>query len=298
METRSLGGTGLKVTVLGYGAMQLRGPDCMKGPDITEDRAAEVLNAVLDAGINVIDTARGYGLSEGRIGRHISHRRSEYVLATKSHCEGGWNRTNLRRELETSLELLATDHVDVLQLHNPTPADVREGRLVEALQALREEGLTRAIGISTFLPDVMEFIEMGVFETFQFPYSCLQQRHREAMERAAATGAGMIARGAASWGGPRGKGARTFIVSLWDRAGLDEVLGDMSPGELLIRYSIAHPDCHTNVVGSTSPEHIRENASAARRGPLPAALLKEITGRVKAASQAIRREKDAREQGR
>jgi len=295
MQTRSLGGTGQEVTVIGYGAMQLRGPDSMKGPRITEDRAGDVLNAVLDAGINVIDTARAYGLSEERIGRHVSHRRSEYVLATKSHCDGGWTEANLRRELETSLELLKTDHVDVLQLHNPTPAEVREGQLVDALHGLREEGLTRSIGISTFLPEVMEFIEMGVFETFQFPYACLQQRHREAMERAAAAGAGIIARGAVSWGGPRVEGARSFIVSLWERAGLDEVLGDLSPGELLIRCAISHPDCHTNVIGSTSPEHIRENVAAARKGPLPEALLEEITGRVKAASQAILREREARE---
>jgi aryl-alcohol dehydrogenase-like predicted oxidoreductase len=293
MEKRRLGRTGLEVTVLGYGAMQLRGAGVWNGPDISEDAAADVLNAVLDAGINLIDTARGYGLSEERIGRHISGRREEFVLATKSDCGGNWSGDGVRRDLETSLKLLDTDRVDVLQLHNPTPQEAREGGLVAALQKLRDEGMTRHIGISTFLPDVFEFIEWGEFETFQFPYSCIQQKHRQAMERAAAAGAGIIARGGVSWGGPHAAGAKNFVTALWGRAGLDEVLGEMPAAELLLRHTLAHPDCHTNIVGSTDPEHVRRNAAAAGRGALPEELQAEVSSRLEAAREAIRREKQA-----
>jgi len=79
---RELGRTGLPVTVLGYGAMELRGVP--RGRDVTEAQAETILNAALDAGINYIDTSIDYGLSEERIGRYISHRRSEFYAAVWS----------------------------------------------------------------------------------------------------------------------------------------------------------------------------------------------------------------------
>ena len=84
VRKRELGRTGLQVTTLGYGAMELRGAP--RGRDTTEAQAETILNAVLDAGINYIDTSIDYGLSEERIGRYISHRRSEYYLASKCGC--------------------------------------------------------------------------------------------------------------------------------------------------------------------------------------------------------------------
>jgi len=95
---RQLGRTGLEVTALGYGAMELRGAP--RARDITEAQAETILNKVLDAGINYIDTSIDYGLSEERIGRYISHRRSEYYLASKCGClvgappPGTWEWTN------------------------------------------------------------------------------------------------------------------------------------------------------------------------------------------------------------
>ena len=81
---RELGCTGLQVTTLGYGAMELRGAP--RARDITEVQAETILNTVLDAGINYIDTSIDYGLSEERIGRYISGRRAEYYLASKCGC--------------------------------------------------------------------------------------------------------------------------------------------------------------------------------------------------------------------
>src|SRR5258708_20026544 len=84
IERRQLGRTGLSVTALGFGAMDLGGPPAAN--EISDDEAGRVLNAVLDSGINFIDTAVCYGTSEARIGRAISHRRGEFILATK--CGG------------------------------------------------------------------------------------------------------------------------------------------------------------------------------------------------------------------
>src|SRR5690242_7819900 len=81
---RELGRTGLQVTTLGYGAMELRGAP--RARDITEEQAETILNKVLDSGINYIDTSIDYGLSEERIGCYVSHRRAEYYLASKCGC--------------------------------------------------------------------------------------------------------------------------------------------------------------------------------------------------------------------
>src|SRR6201993_2051087 len=84
LPKRELGRTGLQVTMLGYGAMELRGAP--RGRDVTETQAETILHAVLDAGINYIDTSIDYGVSEERIGRYIGDRRSEYYLASKCGC--------------------------------------------------------------------------------------------------------------------------------------------------------------------------------------------------------------------
>ena len=180
MKKNILGRTSLEVTQLGFGAAEL------SGGNVTEEQSERILNAVLDAGINFVDTAVDYGLSEERIGRYIASRRSEYYLATKCGCnpqgkEHLWTRDNFFKNIHGSLERMKTDHVDVLQMHGPSPDDVRNGNLIEALREIQSQGMTRFIGISTTLPHLTEFLEMGVFDTFQIPYSCLTPIHHDAI---------------------------------------------------------------------------------------------------------------------
>src|SRR5437867_6634843 len=87
LPKRELGRTGVHVTMLGYGAMELRGVP--RGREVTEALAETIVHAALDAGINYIDTSIDYGLSEERIGRYIADRRSEYYLASKCGCVVG-----------------------------------------------------------------------------------------------------------------------------------------------------------------------------------------------------------------
>ena len=98
LRRATLGRTGLEVTQLGYGAMELRGSQGFLGEPVQADVARDVLNAVLDAGINYIDTSPDYGSSEELIGEHISPRRDEFFLASKCGCPVGWklSRTRLR----------------------------------------------------------------------------------------------------------------------------------------------------------------------------------------------------------
>src|SRR5580693_7655536 len=126
MEMRTLGRTGLKVSALGYGAMEVRGSRIWGGRPVTEEQASTILNAVLDAGINFIDTANDYGRSEEFIGKYIGTRRNEYILATKCGCTvvhrdentddtpHVWTRDNLFRGLHESLARMKTDYVDVM----------------------------------------------------------------------------------------------------------------------------------------------------------------------------------------
>src|SRR2546425_2141476 len=125
LPKRELGRTGLQVTMLGYGAMELRGAP--RGRDVTEAQAETILHAVLDAGINYIDTSIDYGFSEERIGRYIANRRSEYYLASKCGCVVGatpaprgqrnphvFTRDNIVAGVEQSLVRMKTVYIDVL----------------------------------------------------------------------------------------------------------------------------------------------------------------------------------------
>jgi aryl-alcohol dehydrogenase-like predicted oxidoreductase len=177
---RQLGRTGLHVTRLGYGAMELRGAP--RARDITEAQAETILNAVLDAGINYIDTSIDYGLSEERIGRYIAHRRTEYYLASKCGCLVGapsaprgqrsthvFTRDNVIAGVEQSLARMKTDYLDVVQFHqSPSRETLEEHGALEALSELRESGKVRFIGMSGTLPHLMDHIAMGVSMSFRF----------------------------------------------------------------------------------------------------------------------------------
>ena len=114
LPKRTLGRTGLEVTQLGYGAMEIRGDRIWGGRPCSDEQAKTILDAVLDAGINFIDTANDYGKSEMFIGRHIAHRRGDFYLATKCGCHmifAGdhdetphfWTRENILRNICDSL---------------------------------------------------------------------------------------------------------------------------------------------------------------------------------------------------
>jgi len=294
MITKTLGRTGLKVTKLGYGSMGLRGPRTWGVRVVSDEDADRFLNAVLDAGINFVDTAPDYGISEERIGRYLSSRRAEIYLATKCGCapiqhqdrldvRHVWTRDVIQRNIETSLRRLRTDYVDVLQFHGGDAETLQREGLIELLRGFREQGIIRFLGVSGALPHLPGLIDLGVFDTFQIPYSCLAPGHHDWITRAAETGAGIIIRGGIAHGGPEAEIQRPALNDIWTRARLDEVLPDgMKRVELILRYTLSHPHCHTTIVGTCNPDHLAENLAAAARGPLPADLYEEIRSRIAA----------------
>ncbi|QDU40889.1 General stress protein 69 [Maioricimonas rarisocia] len=294
MNRRTLGRTGLEVTQLGYGSMGLRGPRTWGVRVVSDEDAGRFLNAVLDAGINFIDTAPDYGLAEERIGRHIGHRRHEYFLATKCGCvytqledrlelDHVFNAEVIRQNLKTSLERMRTDHVDLLQFHGGDAETLQREGLLDLMQEFREQGRVRFIGISSKLPHLPALIDLDVFDAFQMPYSCLAPEHHDLITRAAETGAGVIIRGGIAHGGPDAEIQRPALNDVWQQAGLEEILPDgMSKAELILRYTLSHPHCHTTIVGTCNPDHLAENVAAAERGPLPVELYETVRRRVAA----------------
>ena len=292
MIRKTLGRTGMEVTQLGYGSMGLRGPRTWGVRVVSDEAADEFLNAVLDAGINFIDTAPDYGLAEERIGKSISSRRNEFYLATKCGCaytqhadhleiKHIWKKDVIERNLNTSLERLQTTYIDVLQFHGGDAETLEREGLIDQLVSFRDQGLVRFVGASSSLPELPGLIELGVFDTFQIPYSCLAPAHHDWIAQAAETGAGIILRGGIAHGGPDAEIQRPALNDVWTEAKLDELLPEgMKRAELILRYTLSHPHCHTAIVGTANADHLKENLAAAEKGPLPRDLYDEITTRI------------------
>jgi aryl-alcohol dehydrogenase-like predicted oxidoreductase len=294
LPKRTLGRTGLEVTQLGYGAMEVRGERIWGGRPCDDNQAKTILNAVLDAGINFIDTANDYGKSELYLGRHLAHRRDEFFLATKCGCHvtfAGdhddtphiWNRDNLFRNIADSLLKMQTDHVDLLQLHNPTVEQCREAKLIEILQELKAMGAVRFIGCSSTSPHLGQYIDWGLFDVFQIPYSALQRQHENLITEAGESGAGIIIRGGVARGEPGATDANTNFENWkkFDRAKLGELCApDESRTAFLLRFTLSHPHCHTTIVGTMHPKHLAENVVAAKHGPLPDDVYAEAKRRL------------------
>jgi aryl-alcohol dehydrogenase-like predicted oxidoreductase len=303
VATRPLGSTGIEVTVIGFGAMELRGERHRNPRPIEPGQAKSVLNAVLDSGINFIDTSIDYGVSEVEIGDAISHRREEFFLASKAGCPlnaeefvdappgplpHDYSRHNIRAGIEQSLRRLQTDHLDLLQLHiSPSRTTLENEDVVTTLLTLKDEGKIRFIGSSSTLPNIADHIAMGVFDAFQVPYSLLEREHEEAITVAHQQGVGIIVRGGVARGGPaRIAPTKKNVWQLWDELGLDELL---DPGqtrvEFALRFTITHPGLSTTIVGTANTDHLVENLAAASKGPLNADVYAEVKSRLDAAGE-------------
>ena len=190
--TRTLGRTGLSVTTLGFGALELRGMIAGVGRPLSSGQPEAILDAALNAGINYIDVAVDYGEAETHIGRCISSRRHEFILATKCGCPldvAGFSpgeRTRFgvplpptprlrsrkhRERLRTRvMRRMKTDFLDIVQFHFSPAREVLEQELaVQTLQDLKQQGKIRFLGCSSILPNIFDHIEMDVFDVLQVP---------------------------------------------------------------------------------------------------------------------------------
>ena len=273
MEMATLGRTGLRVSRLGVGLVEI-------GIQLTEgetELAGRILNTALDGGINFLDTAECYGISEDLIGATVSHRRSEFILATKaghpSHGEN-WPRftgETVRRNIERSLRRLRTDHVDLLQIHAYDVFGEPPDDVVEEVLRAKKEGKTRFVGYSQENEEAVWAIDSGLFDTLQTAFHIMDQRARyDIFERATAAGMGIIAKrpvGNAMWGRAfrsEDHYENTVARRLRQRA---EKMRDLGPIEgepenhieTALGFVLAHPEVHTAIVGTRNPDHMRSN---------------------------------------
>ncbi len=295
LSTATLGRTGLEVTRLGFGAMELRNMSPERR--LTEDQASAILNGVLDAGINYFDTSIDYGESEEIIGRHVSHRRSEFYLASKCGCaatpeafERGdhvYTRENIVAGVDQSLARMETDYLDAVQFHgSPSRAAIEEEDAIATLLDLKQEGKIRFFGSSSTLPDLADHVAMGVFDLFQIPYSGFNREHEDWITKSAEAGIGTVIRGGVAKGEREAGSRGAERYQTFEDAGLDELREEgESRTAFMLRFTLSHPDLHTTIVGTQNPDHLKENVAAAKRGALSAEVYAEAKRRLAKAGQ-------------
>lgn len=169
MQKRRLGRTGMEVAAISFGGLPIQ--RCSMA------EAGPVLNAALEAGINFIDTARAYTDSEAKIGEHISSRRQEYFLASKSMAR---DKNAMAKDIAASLEQMKTDCIDLYQIHNikarpDLDAVMAPGGALEALKEAQQAGKIRFIGVTGHsIPLLIEAIKSNEFSTVQVPFNCIE----------------------------------------------------------------------------------------------------------------------------
>ena len=270
MEYRTLGKTGLRVSEVGYGAAQIG------NINMPEDRVEEVLNAVLDAGINFIDTAAMYGQSEARIGKFISRRRDEFILATKCgdyvgetdgqyHIVRDYSRDGILRTIDQSRKKLNMDVIDIVQFHGLPDPDDDDEVAFEALLDARERGWTRFVGVSADGNAAAAAALRWPLDTQEFTYNILYQESADnLMPALKSQGMGTIIKRPISnavWQ-QKERPEGDYMGGPWDRAQsipLADLAGEMPILEFVLRFTLSHPDVCTAIIGSTNPDHIRAN---------------------------------------
>jgi len=286
MERRRLGRTDMEVTALGFGGSEIG----YEG--VSQTVATRLLNAALDAGLNVIDTAECYADSETLIGRAVSGRRREFHLFTKVGHAAGWSRDDWRptailKSIERSLERLRTDALDLVQLHSCSEGVLKKGDAVAALETARQRGLTRYIGYSGDGAAARRAVESGRFDTLQISVSVADQEALDAVLPAACErGLGVIAKrpvANVAWRSRSRPPASAYHRTYWERLRaldydfLARPLDDAVATAL--RFTLSVPGIHTAIVGTSRPERWKQNAERLQAGPLPAAEFEAIRAR-------------------
>jgi len=288
LERRKLGKTGLDVSVLGFGAAEI-------GYGRTEQEIVDkLLNAALDAGMNALDTAECYAISEEQIGKAVAHRRKDYHLFTKvGHWpEDGWTKTGIAKSIERSLERLKTDHVEIVHLHSCGKEVLEKGEAIEALEAAKKAGKTRFIGYSGDSHAARYALETGRFDTLMTSISIADQEGIDLLlPLAIEKNVGVIVKRGIANAAWRYDDLpeNGYHQEYWRR--LQELKFDFCQGErrnakgadgaasIALRFSLSLPGVHTNVVGSTKPERFQENKELLLAGPLPKEQIEAIRKR-------------------
>lgn len=273
IQQRPYGDTGLVVSALGLGAAQVG------DPRLPESEAAALLAAAVDAGINLIDTAPSYGLSEQRIGRHLASRRNDIVLSTKLGygVEGidDWTGPCITAGIEQALRVLRTDRIDIAHLHSCPHATLARGDVVAALERAKRDGKIRAMAYSGENDDLAFALSMHRFDGFMASLNLCDQRVIDTtLPRL--DGKGFIAKRPSAnhpWRFAKAP-VGDYCEPYWHRWKAMELSNrGMEWGELAIRFALSIPHVASAIVGTGSVAHLRQNIAWAEAGVLDAAAV-------------------------
>lgn len=231
MEYVTLGKTGLKVSRLGFGGIPIQRIDA-------EDTKA-LMHRLVEAGINYIDTARGYTVSEEYLGYGLEGIREQFILATKGR---GLTKEEMAKDVATSLRNLRTDYIDLYQFHNPSLSDLETitapGGALEALLEAKRSGAVRHIGLTAHSAEVFrKALELDWVETIMFPYNIVESQGAELIQRCQEKNIGFIC--------------------MKPLAG-----GAIEDATLALRYIIQNPCVNVVIPGMAAPKELEQNLAA------------------------------------
>ena len=246
MEYRTLGKTGLQISRLGFGGIPIQKVDAKVTRALVEE--------MIEKGINYIDTARGYTVSEEYLGEALEGVRDKFILATKS-----MNRTKegMVADIEIRLKNLRTDYIDIYQVHNPSVEQLEQvmapGGALEALMEAKEAGKIGHIGLTGHSIEIFEkAVELPWVETFMFPYNIVETQGEELMKKCTENNIG-------------------FIV-MKPLAG-----GAIEDADLALRFICANPDVSVVIPGMFDVKEIEQNLAACEnKAPLSEEELKKM----------------------
>ena len=231
MEYRILGKTGLKISRMGFGGIPIQ--------RIDSEGTKALMHRLMEAGVNFIDTARGYTVSEEYLGYALQGIRDKFVLATKSMAQ---TKEAMAADIDTSLKNLRTDYIDLYQIHNPSAAAyetiIAPGGALEALLEAKAAGKIGHIGLTTHSADLMEKVmEEDWVETLMFPYNIVETQAEELIARCGEKNIGFI--------------------DMKPLAG-----GAIEDATLALRFIAANPNVTVIIPGMAEPKELDQNLAA------------------------------------
>ena len=232
MEYRILGKTGLKISRLGFGGIPIQRIDA-EGTKV-------LMHQLKGAGVNFIDTARGYTVSEEYLGYALEGIRKDFVIATKSMAR---TKEAMAADIDISLKNLRTDYIDLYQVHNATPEQLQQvvapGGALEALREAKAAGKIGHIGLTSHSLDTFKLaLDMDWVETFMFPYNIVEIQAEKLIKEAAARNIGFI--------------------DMKPLAG-----GAIENATLALRYICANENVTVVIPGMADPKELEQNIAAA-----------------------------------
>lgn len=246
MQYTILGKTGLRVSRLGFGGIPIQRTDA--------ERTKELIGYLHEVGVNYIDTARGYTVSEEYLGYALKGIRQDFVIATKSMAR---TKEAMEKDIAISLKNLQTDYIDLYQIHNPSAADLEKvmapGGALEALMEAKSAGKIGHIGITLHPVELLQkAVDLEWAETIMFPYNLVETQAEEMMRICSQRNIGFI--------------------DMKPLAG-----GAIDDATLALRYICSNPDVTVVIPGMATIDEAKENLAAIEDNtPLSAEELEKI----------------------